>query len=922
MLRPVYTGFRIPDSRFLIPDSRSRVRVPPFNQTLAQNVCAVTKVGTMAESLPKEIITEFLKAARQGHEDELRKLLKEAPNLLNCSNDQGQTALMFASTFNHVKCCEVLFESNVDVNKPDCAGNTPLHFARDITVVASVSWKNVLGRSPLHEACVWGEMQLFEELMSKSCCRISEVKDNEGTTLLHLATISEIEECRIDKINMLLSLGADVNDVNLCGRSAIVMACKNNDERVARYLAQHGADPNLSDFFGHNALHSCFLDYPLDFGVMRPKSGLLKLLAPLMANVNVATATGITALHIAAQRGKADDIRIILEAGAKPLTRDNLGRTPLHVSMFNPFPEVFEIVFDYCKKESDSLPTDNLGRSVLHYAAACASPEVFDSIITRVTKSYQLASEINLQDDYGKSPLNYFFMLGRREEGVLESLLQNGAKGNDLPAQTMATYSTQLKKSSEENGGVETQPQSRNETSLNSSENLLSSCLQQIIITDSESVEPANLRPIADNREFLEQVALLLSESKERKDIREQINLSCETFITALSREVKKRDPRFTIDVIPSGSSYESTKLRTGISDSDFDYMTSLTSFNKMVTAVESVEFPTGYIKLKLVKHPEVTTDLDFNEFFQDGYLIGRKVSERLCQLILEVLNDSTVWKENTYMYFLDKGSVCSWSGGSPAIKLNLRWMGGTSMPSKSISCDIVPSLHIPGWWPSFARQASVMLKPNVKAGCYVVLKQPDVPFYGVAKFGNPECFLRVSFSPAESAIFRNMSEDVRKSFVVAKALSKRMVKVSRELVGVPITIWSSNLISTYLLKNALFYTLECFLEESTQDQDQLEYLVCGLFKRLFDFTKQNYFPAFFVPKQDLLHTHKTDNFSTKLRFVACQALYYSVDKKEQKHSFEKMKVILPAEVGEVYEKLHRSDKSIRYLLWGNEGNS
>ncbi|XP_068729942.1 serine/threonine-protein phosphatase 6 regulatory ankyrin repeat subunit B-like isoform X2 [Montipora capricornis] len=855
----------------------------------------------MAESIPKDTITEFLTAARKGHEDELRKMLQEAPNLVNCSNDQGQTALMFASTFNYVKCCEVLFESNVDVNKRDCAGNTPLHFARDITVAqgllkrgASVTWKNVLGRSPLLEACIWGEMQLFEELLSKFSGRISEVKDKEGTTLLHLATISKVEECRIDKINLLLSLGADVNEVNLCGRPAIVMACKNSDEHVARYLVQHGADPNLSDFFGHNALHSCFLDYPLgllDFGAFRPKSGLLKLLAPLMANVNVATATGMTALHLAAQRGKADDIRIILEAGGNPLTRDNLGRTPLHFSMFNPFPEVFQIMFDYCKKGSDSLPTDDLGRSVLHYAAACASPEVFEASITCVTESYQLASEINLQDDYGKSPLYYFFMHGKREEGVLESLLQNGAKVNDLPALTMATYSKQLKKSPEENSGVETQPQSRNETDLNSSENLLSSCLQEINVTDSESVEPANLRPIADNREFLEQVALLTSESKEHKDIREQMNLSCETFMTALSREVEKRDPRFTFDVIPSGSSYENTKLTTGNSVSDFDYMTSLMSFNKIVTAVESVEFPMGYIMLKLVKHPEVTTDLDFNEFFHDGYLIGRKVSERLCQLILEVINNSTVWKENPHMYFLGKDSVCTWSDGSPAIKLNLRWTGCMSMPSKSISCDIVPSLHIPGWWPSFARQASVVLKPNVKAGCYVVLKQPDVPFYGVAKFGNPECFFRVSFSPAEFEIFRNMSEDVRKSFVVVKALSKRKVKVSGKLVGVPmkgVQILSSHLISTYLLKNALFHTLECFLEDSAQDQDQLEYLVCGVFKR----------------------------------FVASQALYYSVDKKEQKHSFEKMKVMLPAEEGKVYEKLHRSDKSIRYFLWGNEGNS
>lgn len=889
----------------------------------------------MAESIPKETVTEFLTAARQGHEDELRKLLKEAPNLLNCCNDRGQTALMFASTLNRVKCCEVLLESNVDVNKQDCAGNTPLHFARDITVAqglvergASVSWKNVLGRSPLHEACFWGEMQVFEELLSKFCGRICEVKDREGTTLLHLATISKIEESRIDKIRLLLSLGADVNEVNLCGRPALVMACKNSDERVARYLVKNGADPNLSDFFGHNALHSCFLDYPLgllDFGAFRPKIGLLKLLAPLMADINVATATGMMALHLSAQRVKADDIRIMLEAGANPLTRDNLGRTPLHFSMFNPFPEVFQILFDYCKKGLDSLPTDDLGRSVLHYAAACASPEVFDASITCITESFQLASEINLQDDYGKSPLCYFFMHGRREEVVLESLLQNGAKVNDLPALTVATYSAQLKKASEEIRGVETQSQSRNETDLNSSESLLSSCLQEINVTDCESVEPASLRPIADNREFLEQVALLTSESKDHKDIREQMNLTCETFMTVLSQEVEKRDPRFTIDVIPSGSSYENTKLTTGNSISDFDYMTSLASFNKIVTAVESVEFPTGYIMLQLVKHPEIATDLDFNEFFHDGYLIGQKVSERLCQLILEVLNDSAVWKENAHMYFLDKNPICTWSDGSPAIKLNLRWASGTTMPSKSISLDVVPSLHIPGWWPSFGRQVSAVLKPNVKAGCYVVLKQPDVPSYGVAKFRNPECLLRVSFSPAEFEIFRNMSEDMRKSFVVAKALSTRVVKVPGKLVDMPVKglkIQTKSLISTYLLKNALFHTLECFLEGSAQDQDQLGYLVCGVFNRLFEYTKHNHFPAFFVPQQDLIHTHKTDNFSTTLRFVASQALYYSVDKKGKKHSFEKMKVMLPAEVEKVYEDLHRGDKGVRYFLRGNEGNS
>ena len=190
-----------------------------------------------------------------------------------------------------------------------------------------------------------------------------------------------------------------------------------------------------------------------------------------------------------------------------------------------------------------------------------------------------------MQDDDGKSPLSYFFMHGRKVEVVLESLLQNGAEVNDLPALTMATYSTQLKKSPEENGGVETQPQSRNETDLNSSENLLSSCLQEINVTDSEmSQQIYDLLQTTENFLF---VALLTSESKDLKDIR--MNLTCETFMTTLSQEVEKRDPRFTIDIIPSGSSYENTKLTTHDSISDFDYMISLMSFNKIMPAVESV---------------------------------------------------------------------------------------------------------------------------------------------------------------------------------------------------------------------------------------------------------------------------------------------------------------------------------------------
>lgn len=169
-------------------------------------------------------------------------------------------------------------------------------------------------------------------------------------------------------------------------------------------------------------------------------------------------------------------------------------------------------------------------------------------------------------------------------------------------------------------------------------------------------------------------------------------------------------------------------------------------------------------------------------------------------------------------MYFFDKNLICIWSDGSLVIKFNFRWVSGMIMFFKSIFLDVVLFLYIFGWWFLFGRQVLVVLKFNVKVGCYVVLKQFDVFFYGVVKFRNSECLLRVLFFLVEFEIFRNMFEDMRKSFVVVKVLLIRVVKVSGKLVDMfvkGLKIQIKFLIFIYLLKNVLFYTLECFLEGS-----------------------------------------------------------------------------------------------------------
>ena len=91
----------------------------------------------------------------------------------------------------------------------------------------------------------------------------------------------------------------------------------------------------------------------------------------------------MTVMHLAAQRVKADDIHISLEAGADPLTRDNLGRTPLHFSMFNLFPEVFQVMFvhDVVLKLSRLFRIDALTVWTL-----CYEQSLTLHCVTRVTK--------------------------------------------------------------------------------------------------------------------------------------------------------------------------------------------------------------------------------------------------------------------------------------------------------------------------------------------------------------------------------------------------------------------------------------------------------------------------------------------------------------------------------------------------------
>jgi len=79
------------------------------------------------------------------------------------------------------------------------------------------------------------------------------IKDQNGRTLLRLLAQCGGTEC-LEKIQLLLKNGAQVNEKDSHGRTPLMHAVHQNKKDVVRLLLENGADPNLKDNGGHSAI--------------------------------------------------------------------------------------------------------------------------------------------------------------------------------------------------------------------------------------------------------------------------------------------------------------------------------------------------------------------------------------------------------------------------------------------------------------------------------------------------------------------------------------------------------------------------------------------------------------------------------------------------------------------------------------------
>ncbi|XP_057287111.1 ankycorbin isoform X2 [Pezoporus wallicus] len=127
---------------------------------------------------------------------------------------------------------------------------------------------------------------------------------------------------------------------------------------------------------------------------------------------------GKTAFHLAAMKGHAECLRIMVTHGADVTAQDGAGHSALHLAAKNSHPDCIKRLLQ-SKCPADS--TDNSGKTALHYAASCGCLQAVQLLCEQ-------KCPINIKDLDGNIPLLLAVQNGHTE--VCKHLLDHGADIN------------------------------------------------------------------------------------------------------------------------------------------------------------------------------------------------------------------------------------------------------------------------------------------------------------------------------------------------------------------------------------------------------------------------------------------------------------------------------------------------------------
>uniref|UniRef100_A0A8C3G7T6 Ankyrin repeat domain 52a n=1 Tax=Cyclopterus lumpus TaxID=8103 RepID=A0A8C3G7T6_CYCLU len=355
---------------------------------------------------------------------------------INTPDNFGRTCLHAAASGGNVECLNLLLSSGTDLNKRDIMGRTPLHYAAangryqcTVTLVsagAEVNEPDQTGCTPLHYSAASQAFSRVDRHFSGNQNQNDEDEAKESYFCLE----------------HLLDNGADPSMVNSKGYSAV------------HYAAYHGNKQNLElllemSFNALGDIESSIPVSPLHLAADKGHWQALRVLTETAAYVDMQDAAGRSVLYLAAQKGYARCVEVLLAQGASCLLNDNrLMWTPIHVAASNGHSDCLRMMIDYGEEGDLTNVSDKFGQTPLMLAVLgghtdCvhfllekgASPDAKDKRSSTslhrgavlghddcVTALLEHKASALCRDIQGRTPLHYAASRGHTE--ILANLVQ------------------------------------------------------------------------------------------------------------------------------------------------------------------------------------------------------------------------------------------------------------------------------------------------------------------------------------------------------------------------------------------------------------------------------------------------------------------------------------------------------------------
>ena len=266
----------------------------------------------------------------------------------------GYNALTIACQNGHIEIVELILQRPVDLNAMQDNGLTPLMAA------CNAENDNLEIVQLLLEAGADPNLPIMVQASSISC-----------PSLLFACTKGHLELVKF----LLKEVGGNVNLQQETGETFLMTACDGGHKDIVLTLLESGADPNICDNDGDNALYYVLLSNSSEDNIL----DIIQTLLSWNINVNAQNNNGVTPLMIASEKGYSEVLLSLLSKVAGPDFIDKNGKTALvHASANGQSETVALLLMLY---NADPSVTDYDKFSALCHGARNESIEVVEVLL-------------------------------------------------------------------------------------------------------------------------------------------------------------------------------------------------------------------------------------------------------------------------------------------------------------------------------------------------------------------------------------------------------------------------------------------------------------------------------------------------------------------------------------------------------------